>query len=163
MKARIQLFVIALGMGFTAFYATGCASSHYNLVKDGTIALEIMPSEEETYVYWADVYQKGNGIEISGTVMVPQTLHQTKGGHVDIAILSPDSSLLKKISVRHKSRNPRRKSAHKLPFEAYIPMKLSPESTIRIAYHKLSYSTNNSVFDCEDNPAIPDTQTELPH
>ena len=163
MKAMIRRFLVALGMGSVAFFSTGCAPTHLSLVKNGTVSLEYIPSGEETYVSQADVYQRANGIEISGTVKVPQTRHHTRGGHVDVAILSSDGSLLKKASIQHRPRNFRRTSAHKLPFKAYIPITLPSKSIIRIAYHKPSYQRTGAVFDCESNPTISTIKTGASH
>jgi len=163
MITKIKHLVTVLGMGCVVLAAGGCASSRYNLAKNGVISLELMSSEGDTFVSQADIYRIENGIEISGTVKVPQTLHHTRGGHVDVAILSSDGSLLKKASIQHRPRNPRRTSAHKLPFKAYIPIKLPPKSIIRIAYHKRSYPRSDAVFDCESNPAISTINTGASH
>ena len=163
MKTKIRQLVTTLGVGCVILAVGGCASSRYNLAKNGVVSVEYMPSEGDTFVSQADVYQMENGIEISGTVKVPKALHPTRGGHVDVAILSSDGSLLKKASIQHRPRSPRRTSAHKLPFRVYIPIELSPESTIRIAYHKPSYPQGDAVFDCERNSAISSGGTGASH
>ena len=163
METKIRHLVTILGVGCVLLAIGGCASSRYNLVKEGAISVEYMPSEGDTFVSQVDVYRIENGIKISGTVKVPKALHPTRGGHVDVAILSSDGALLQKASIQHNSRNPRRTSAHKLPFRAYIPIELLPESTIRIAYHKPSYPQGDAVFDCERNSAISSGGTGASH
>ena len=163
MKTKIRQLVTILGVGCVLLATGGCASSRYNLVKNGVVSVEYTPSEGDTSVSQVDVYRIENGIEISGTVKVPKALHHILGGHVDVAILSSDGALLKKVSIQHRPRNSRRTSAHKLPFKAYIPIQLPPESTIRIAYHKPSYPKSDSVFDCESNSAISTTDTGASH
>jgi hypothetical protein len=158
-----MVYRLAIVLSAVILYTTGCASTHLSLVKDGTVSLEYIPSEGDTFVSKADVYRLENGIKISGTVKVPKALHYTRGGHVDVAILSSDGALLKKASIQHNPRNPRRTSAHKLPFRAYIPIQLPPDSTIRIAYHKPSFPQGDAVFDCESNSATSTVGTGASH
>lgn len=163
MKAKIRDLVTILGVGCVFLITSGCASNRCNLVKEGVVSIENMASEGDTSVSQVDVYRIENGIKISGTVKVPKALHPTRGGHVDVAILSSDGALLKKACIQHSPRNPRRTSAHKLPFRAYIPNEIPPDSTIRVAYHKPSFSQGYPVFDCENNSAISTVGTGAPH
>lgn len=163
MKTKIRQLVTILGVGCVLLATGGCASSRYNLVKNGVVSVEYTPSEGDTSVSQVDVYRIENGIEISGTVKVPKALHPTRGGHIDVAILSSDGALLKKASIQHKPRNHRRTSAHKLPFRTYILIELPPKSTIRVVYHKPSYPQGDAVFDCESNSAISTVGTGASH
>lgn len=144
-----------LSVGMTGW---ACASNRVNLLKDGAVKLERIPSKGY-YISHVDVYQYDDELVVHGNVKLRG--HPGTGtGHVDIAIVSSDGEVLEQISTLYKPRIISTRKMHKRT--AYFNVRLSTilpmESTVRAAYHRDS-KPDRKTFPCEGNIAVPDVGT----
>jgi hypothetical protein len=129
----------------------GCAAGKVNRVEKGTASVERVHSRNiaVSRVY---VYQDGDQLEIAGRV---KRLRSTiaNGGHVDIAIVSPEGELLEQVSTGYVPRIIRRRGSREALFTVRLPI-IPPEgSRVRVAYHKIE-KPGDGAIDCGDNTAV---------
>ena len=152
MKARdlrklVVLMIVSISM--TGF---GCATNGVNLIKNGTVTLERIPSKGY-YVSHLEVYQNGNELVLHGNVK--RRAHSyAVNGHVDIAIVSPDGDNLEEISTHHTPRIIPSRLMRKRRAYFYVSMSTVPPvgSIVRVAYHGDS-GPYCKTFSCGENMA----------
>lgn len=132
---------------------SGCASHKVNLVDEGVVSIERLPSKG-VYISRAYAYKEGVDLVVSGRVKRSRSVASPSGGHVDIAILSSDRKIIKTTSTSYTPRIIRRKGARESFFTARIPMVPPAGAVVAVVYHRPSYSTDRT-FDCKNNAAIP--------
>ncbi len=145
--------LISLTLVLTGIFSFGCVSHRINLVENGKIIIERVPSKN-IYVSEAHVYQEENELVITGRVKRSNT-SVWDGGHVDIAVVSPKGKVLDKVSTSYTPRIIRRKGSRESFFSASLPMTPPEGTTVRLVYHKLGRSINEE-FECGNNAAAQD-------
>ncbi|MBW1852732.1 MAG: hypothetical protein JRJ15_15185 [Deltaproteobacteria bacterium] len=143
------LIVVSVSMAVCA-----CASKRVNLLKDGTIKLERVPSRG---YYISSVYVNQNGDELVITGRVKRRSRAGSGsGHVDIAVVSADGDVLEQISTLYKPRIilTRKMHTRESYFEARLPTIPPMGSKVRVAYHRDS-KPDSKTFSCDENMAVP--------
>jgi YD repeat-containing protein len=152
MKMKKSNILITLALVVFGIITLGCASHRVNLVENGKIIIERVPSKN-IYVSKAHVYQEENELLITGRVKRSNT-SVLDGGHVDIAVVSPEGKILDKVSTSYTPRIIRRKGSRESLFSARLSMTPPEGTTVRLAYHKLGRSISEE-FDCGNSVAIP--------
>ena len=149
-----MLFLIGI-----LFSVTSCATSIENLAKTGTVSIEIVPSPSRNIaVSEVSVYQDNEELLIKGKVKRKTTIFES-GGHVDIAIIDPDDMVIELLSTDYVPRIINRKGARESTFIVRMPIILSEDSTVRVAYHP-GKRWNNGIFNCGMNMAVPEVLTQ---
>lgn len=130
---------------------SGCATNRLNLVKDGTVFVEIVPTRNE-YITRTSIYQDNGEVLITGNVGTHRLPVFANGGHVDGVILAPDGSVIKKFSASHAVF--RRKNSFQPAFTVRLPLVLQPKTAVCLAYHHPA-TVVAKTFDCGQNAAAP--------
>jgi len=133
MDIRIQWFLFILFIGMTTVVMSTNASDRVNLVKEGVVLVEYVPSKG-VYVSKAYVYQYGDELVISGKVRRPYGSFAVTG-HVDIEMLDPEGTTFKKTTATHTPRIVRTKGPRDMSFTMRLPMILPKGATVRLGYH----------------------------
>jgi hypothetical protein len=145
-KLKILFVIMIVSVGVTGWaYALNCV----NLLNNGKLKLEVVPSKGY-YISKVHVNQVDDGIEITGDVK--RRSYAGKGsGHIDIAIISPEGDVLKKLSTFYSPRMIPMKRIHmrESGFEVYLPMIPPKGSRVRVALHRPSRSVSKE-FSCEE-------------
>lgn len=90
---KLSLRMIVVTLSTAAMLATGCATNRIDLVDEGIVSVDTVPSKR-VKVLWTDVYQDGEDFVVYGVVQrLSHTSYLIKT-HVDITILSPDGTVL---------------------------------------------------------------------
>jgi len=153
MKIEKTNILIKLALVVFGIVSVGCASHRVNLAENGKIIVERVPSKN-IYVSKAHVYQEENELVITGRVKRSNT-SALDGGHVDIAVVSPEGKVLDKVSTSYTPRIIRRKGSHESLFSARLTMIPPVGTTVRLVYHKLGRSINEK-FNCGNNTSEKD-------
>lgn len=150
-----SLLVASIGM--LALVALGCSSARVNLVNSGEISIEKVETPK-VYVASPYAYKKGGMLEVSGRVVTKNSFSSYPDGHVDIAVLGPDGTLLEKTSTTYSppvvTTKPRRIVFEGAPFSASLGKIPPAGGRIRITFHEAVRRTNPKEFDCGDNGAV---------
>jgi hypothetical protein len=136
MKKRILLWSM-IGMAcLMPGIIGGCAGPGVNLVKNGMVAIERIPSEK-IEIPWADVYQTNGEVQVKGILRHRQFANQPLRTHVDIVLLNLDGTVLAQmrtsdVYVPHRQAGRSYNQAH---FEANIPAAVSPGVVVKTIVH----------------------------
>jgi hypothetical protein len=154
MKTPMKIRSIIGILGLTAILLSGCYGNRVDLVDNQTVSLERVPTKC-LYISSAAVYQKGNATEVRGVIS-----RQHRGfhghGHVDIAVLAPDGTVLEESRALYHPRTLRRKGDPHAHFTAPLSTVPPPGSTVRLSYHEDEDSSSETKpFNCEKNAACP--------
>ena len=155
MNKKIYFIEILLGLAVVLIALSGCASSRTNLVKNGMVSVERLPSKGNAHIFKVYVYQEGDELVVSGRVTRRFKYLLSSQGHVDIAILSPKGEVIGKASTSYIPRIVRREGQHRASyFTARFSVIPPKASTVRLSYHAQRYSAAKKTFDCGDNAAV---------
>jgi len=152
MKTNNIRFMSLLVLIFAAGILFGCAAGKVNLVEQGTVVIERVPSRNIS-VAEVYAYQYEDSMVIQGKVK-RQYSSGYIGGHVDIAIISPKGDILEQESTFFLPRGRKQKRKREASFSVRISSPPPRGSTIRAAYHGLS---ERSLRKCPSrkNRAVP--------
>jgi len=133
-NAKSPTLVLTLIFVITTVLFSGCASNRVNPVKNGTLQVErITPNG----VYFSKefIYEEDGRIVISGTVK-SRNLNKIRGGHVDIAILSPKGDIIQQSNTVVGTGRLKQLRKHGARYKLTLSTIPPPGSTIRVVYHK---------------------------
>ena len=151
MRFRSTLRVLCL----TAILVSGCLGGRVDLVDNQTVSLEPVPTGH-LYVSWGGVYQKGGATEVRGVIR-PRHRGFHGYGHVDVAVLAPDGTVLEEASALYHPRILPRKGVSRARFTVPLATVPPPGSTVRLAYHDDQDACSApKPFHCSGNAASPD-------
>ncbi len=130
LKYRFISVMVFLLASMTTY---GCALHRVNLVDNGTVLLELVPSDEG-YVSQAHVFQDDDEMLISGKVK--RTTHSSAihQGHVDIAIIAPDGTVVHEVSAPDTPTSLRRRATTKRTFSVRLKIVPAQGTKIRMTY-----------------------------
>lgn len=150
-RSQILFGFLILSVSMTGW---AFASNHINLLNDGAVKLERIPSKCHYYISYVNVYQNDGELVIYGHVKRRSRIGGGSG-HVDIAIVSPDGKVLERISTLHKPQIilTRKMHTRKSTFEVRLPTIPPTGSKVRVAYHRDS-RPNGRTFSCSENMAV---------
>ena len=126
------LIIAALIVTITIF--AGCAVKGLDLIDSGKVSVERVKDKYISFSY-VHVYQQGENICVTGRVLRRKHLPKLIKGHVDVLIISPTGSVLKKVGVYPYPRTIPGKRTRGSYFEIHIPAILSNGSKVRFKYH----------------------------
>ncbi|MBW1851607.1 MAG: hypothetical protein JRJ15_09280 [Deltaproteobacteria bacterium] len=152
MKARDLRILFVLMIVSISITGLGCASNGVNLIKNGAVTLERIPSKGY-YISHVEVYQNDNELVLHGNVK--RRPHSNTGtGHVDIAIVSPDGEILEEIITSYRPRIISKRRLRKCKSYFIVSLSIVPPkgSIVRVAYHRNS-KPDSRTFSCGENRA----------
>ena len=115
-------------------FSAGCAVKGLNLAKSGEVSVE-RKHTKNIYFSYITVYQNGENISVSGKVKNRFNFKRIPMGHIDVTIISPAGTILKKVGVLHYPRRLPRKRAGSSYFKVDIPVTLPLKAIVRVEYH----------------------------
>ncbi len=157
-----QTIIITFVIFFTGIVLSGCSFSKMNLAgNDAAYTIERLNTSDRISIRCAKVYQDDGYTVISGKVKLNKNLLQSKQGHVDIAVISPDGTVKDTASVfynpRKRTRRMQLKANKGSSFIARFSGTLPHGSTIRLVPHnsieKTAYEIDKG-FNCRNNLAL---------
>ena len=92
-KKKVLSLVIAMVFGTLTIIISGCATDRVDLVDAGVLSLE-QHATGKVYIAWSDAYKNGDGFVVTGVLRRRDTVGLPIKAHVDIAILSPDGTII---------------------------------------------------------------------
>ena len=132
-KGSNRGFVIQIVLGMAIGTMFGCASGRTNLVDNGTVIIESAQSMQ-AFVTSVSVYRDDEKLVISGRVKQRYHTVTADRGHVDIALINPDGTTIRTVSVGYRSLLARRTCASSL-FRVCLPVTLPQGATVRVVHH----------------------------
>jgi hypothetical protein len=118
----------------------GCALHRVNLVDNGTVILELAPSDD-WYVSQAYVFQDDDEMLISGKI--ERTTHSRERtthsslihqGHVDIALIAQDGTVVHEVSASNTPTSLHRIATTKMSFSVRLKIVPTKGTKIRMTY-----------------------------
>ena len=156
-----QTITIALVVFFAGIVLSGCSFSRMNLVGNAACTIERLNTSDRISIRSAKVYQDDGDTVVSGKVKLNKNLRQSKEGHVDIAVISPDGTVFDTASVfynpRKRTRRMQLKANKGSSFTARFPGSLPQGAIIRLAPHNSTEKTVYKIdkgFHCGSNMAL---------
>ncbi len=156
-----QTIIITFVIFFAGIVLSGCSFSRMNLTDNEACTIERVNTSDRISIRSAKVYQDDGDTVVSGKVKLNKNLLQSKQGHVDIAVISPDGTVLATTSVfynpRKRTRRMQLKANKGSSFTARFPGSLPQGSIIRMAPHNSIEETVTKIdkgFHCENNLAL---------
>ncbi len=144
-----QTIIITFVIFFAGIVLSGCSFSKMNLTGNGAYTIERVNTSDRISIRSVKVYQDDGDTVVSGKVKLNKNLFQPKQGHVDIAVISPDGTVLDTASVFY---NPRRltrrmqlKANNGSYFTARFPGPLPQGSIVRLAPHNSIEETVDKI------------------
>ena len=126
-----QIVIISL-LAIT-FLIQGCTSTKTNLVKEGYLSTERLQTKRFR-IWTIHAYRENDHMKVSGYVRRDYFYRGYAPGHVDITIVSPDDTVLKKVATVYTPRNIRSKGARTAHFTARIS-EIPPKGSVVQAVH----------------------------
>lgn len=147
MNKKFLIFVIGIALGVLMAFIPGCATNRIDLVDKGLVSVETVPSKRVN-ILWTDVYQDGNDMVVYGVVQRRSYTSYPLKTHVDIAVLSPEGTVLQETRTQD-IYVPRRipgKGINWKRFEVRFPSIPAEGSKVSIVTHSDSHNNteNNS-------------------
>jgi len=125
----------AVGLTLLATALGGCAVPKVDKVREGSVFLDIIPTEMAS-VSEARVVQKGKDLIISGKVKKSHEFFLA--GHVDIVVFDPQGKMMGKELPRLTGYASKRGGVKEGRFSAQVKLTPPSGSTVRVKYHSPS-------------------------
>jgi hypothetical protein len=110
---------------------SGCAAKSVDLVRDGKVNVETVPSRHG-HVSGLSVLTSESGIKITGDVHGSTHKRGYIQGHIDVEVISPDGTMQAKETFKYQNRGGKSRTT---PFSAEIPVLVPDGRTIRVIHH----------------------------
>ena len=153
-----QTIIITFGIFFAGIVLSGCSFSNMNLTDHAAYTIERVNISDRISIRSAKVYQDDGDTVVSGKVKLNKNLFQSKQGHVDIAVISSDGTVLDTASVfynpRRRTRRMQLKANTGSSFTARFPGLLPQGSIVRLVPHNSIKETAYKIdkgFHCRSN------------
>jgi hypothetical protein len=150
MKYRLLHVIVVVGMMMVAVLVPGCVTGEFSHA-----------TTEDVFINKAYTYEDGDEIVILGHVKRSlQNCCDSARGHVDIALLAHDGTIIDSFSTLYSPSNIPKVRSRSSSFKVRRPY-LPPDGVIiRMAYHSSLEGAESAlyvgdVFDCEQNKATP--------
>lgn len=127
----------------------GCASDRTDLVKTGYLSLQ--PTLTASLAHPPEVYERDGGLVVDGWL---DSSEVTKGGHVDIQVIGPDSTVVYDAAVNYRKpssqtpigpkgsyRGPRSQADSHATYSVRFPGLPPQGSVVRVKYDPQPHQT----------------------
>ena len=150
MNYRLLHFIVIAGIMVSAVLVPGCVTGDFSHT-----------TTEDVFISNAYTYEYGNELVILGYVKRSlQNCCDSARGHVDIALLAHDGTVIDSFSTLYSPSNIPKVRSRSSSFKVRRPY-LPPDGVIiRMAYHNSLEGADSALyvgdeFDCEQNKATP--------
>ncbi len=150
MNYRFLYYIVVVGIMIAAVLVPGCVTGEFSYA-----------TTEDVFINKAYIYEDGDEIVILGHVKRSyQNCCDSARGHVDIALLAHDGTVIDSFSTLYSPINIPKVRSRSSSFKVRRPY-LPPDGVIiRMAYHNSLEGADTAVyvgdvFDCEQNKATP--------
>ena len=157
MMSKFSVFLAGIIVVVAVVVVSGCARSNVN-PNEASVLFEFMPSKG-IIISNVRAYEDADELVVYGKVKrtFNNCCNATRG-HIDIATVAPDGSVLDVVSVLYTPRDIPRVTSRTSHFTARLPYTLPEDMTLRITYHgnlEVAASTayGEDKFLCERNMA----------
>ena len=135
MKYKFKISIIGIGLVISIISVSGCTANRINPTNQLSIPLELVPSEDAC-ISRAYAYEDANEFVIYGKVKHrAQNCCDPARGHVDIAVLGPEGTILDVTSTLYSPHNIPKVRSKTSRFKVRLPYIPPDGATIRIAHH----------------------------
>ena len=93
MKKKVLSLVVLMVLGTLTVVFSGCAAGRVDLVESGVLSLE-QYTTGKVNIAWSNAYVDGDGFIVTGVLRRRDTFGLPIKSHVDIAVLSPDGTII---------------------------------------------------------------------
>ncbi|MFH1716610.1 MAG: hypothetical protein ABIF19_04615 [Planctomycetota bacterium] len=163
MTNRISMLITGLSLALATVAFSGCTTGNAKYSKETPVLLERVP-EENASISDVHAYEDGDTLVIYGKVKrSSDNCCDAARGHVDMALVAGDGTILDLISVPYSPRNipkARTRSSH---FTARLPYTLPEDVRLRLRYHQsedaAAIAKGTETLMCKQNVAA--TQSEI--
>ncbi len=118
-------------------FSVGCAHYENDLAQEGKAAVEIIPPKVMVKISNVHVLGKEDGLKVIGSV--ERTGLGIMNGHIDVAVLSPEKTVLGLASTDYsptfQRRSVRRRAVRPSSFSAKFLGSLLAGSVVKVAFH----------------------------
>lgn len=135
MEYKFTSSIIVIALAMVIILVSGCATDGISHTNQLLVPFELVPSED-VYISRAYAYEDGDELVVYGKVKrSAQNCCDPARGHVDIAVLGPEGTVLYVTSTLYSPRNIPKVRSRTSRFTVRLPYTLPEGETIRIAYH----------------------------
>lgn len=137
MKYKFHSSIIGIGLVISIISVSGCTANRISRTNQLSLSipLELVPSED-AYISRAYAYEDASEFVIYGKVKRrAQNCCDPARGHVDIAVLGPEGTILDVTSTLYSPRNIPKARSKTSRFTVRLPYIPPDGATIRIAHH----------------------------
>ncbi|MHC4553208.1 MAG: hypothetical protein ACYSUT_10675 [Planctomycetota bacterium] len=148
MKRKVSKLIVVAVVSMMSVIITGCTSAAVD--PDGPKArVELTPAQGIVFGT-LDVDQEGESTIISGKIRRSfNNCCDAERGHIDLALVAPDDSVLDVVSVYYTPRDMPRVRSRASRFTADLGYILPDDMTVRVTYHERSKAANTASYTCE--------------
>ncbi|MBW1676195.1 MAG: hypothetical protein JRJ79_06230 [Deltaproteobacteria bacterium] len=129
-------------------FTINCVKQPINLMDEGKVSVEKI-TQDGFYISRVSVYQENDGLVVSGSLR--SNRHNYTLGHMDIALMGPDNSLIHKGSTSLIRKNHRNRHMIEYAFSFHLPYGEDDVSVVRLALHEPVFP---KTYDCGENQAV---------
>lgn len=135
---------------------TGCAAIDINHRPDASVLFEQAPSAD-VFVSKVHSYEDGDTLVVYGNLKRTATnCCDAVRGHLDMAVVGPDGSVLDAVSLLYSPRNIPKVRTRSSRFVTRLPYTVPAGTTLRIAYHNDHdiVDVGGNTFACRNSAAL---------
>lgn len=135
---------------------TGCAAIDINHRPDASVLFEQAPSAD-VFVSKVHSYEDGDTLVVYGNLKRTATnCCDAVRGHLDMAVVGPDGSVLDAVSLLYSPRNIPKVRTRSSRFVTRLPYTVPAGTTLRIAYHNDHdvVKVDGNTFACRNSAAL---------
>lgn len=133
--SNFSRLLIGMSLTFGSILISGCATSNLNYKNEASVTFECVPSEN-ALISNVHAFENGDELVILGKVKrAANNCCDAVRGHVDVAIVAPDGSVLNAGSFLYSPRNIPKVRSRSSHFKAVLPYIVPEDFILRITYH----------------------------
>jgi len=139
-----------------AMTVSGCASIDIHQKPDASVLFEQTPSAD-VFVSEVHSYEDGDSLVVYGKLKRTATnCCNAVRGHLDMAVVGPDGSVLDAVSFFYSPRNIPKARTRSARFVTRLPYTVPDGTTLRIAYHNDHdvVKVDGNTFVCRNSAAL---------
>lgn len=133
---RISICITGLSLILVPVIFSGCSVGNSGYSKESAVLFERIP-EKNVSISDVHAYEDGNTLVILGKVKRSAgNCCDTTKGHIDIALVAGDGTILDLTSVSYSPRNIPKTGTRSSHFTARLPYTLPEDVHLRLRYHR---------------------------
>ena len=156
MTRAFRIFVPAALVLAAAMTVSGCASINFNHRSDASVLFEQTPSAD-VFVSEVHSYEDGDTLVVYGKLKrTAANCCDAARGHLDMAVVGPDGSILDAVSLLYSPRNIPKVRTRSARFTTRLPYTVPDGTILRMAYHNDHdvVKVDGNTFVCRNSAAL---------